>query len=193
MIARAEEADEALRAVRKTEASREAFLLKLQEEAAENFARISTQQRRLEELTAENTKLRKESAKLRTEITGMRMAAFEQEKIENEMRVAKEAVEAMQAQIGRLHRENAALRVGKGVEAEIEGLKEELNKAAEALEEERAAFQSRCRFDYKCFKYGGHGVVRICREAGGCVHAGGCDSSGGRQRAVESTANAKWM
>lgn len=153
MLARAEEADEALRAVRKTEASREAFLLKLQGEAAENFARISTQQRRLEELTAENTKLRKESAKLRTEITGMRMAAFEQEKIENEMRVAKEAVEAMQAQIGRLHRENAALRVGKGVEAEIDGLKEELNKAAEALEEERAAFQSRCRFECKCFKY----------------------------------------
>ena len=110
--AQAAEADEALRLVRRTEASREAYLLRLEQEAAEAAARNSTQQRRLEELTSENSKLKKESLKLRSDVTGARMEVFQKELVENELRSAKEAVATMEAQTARLQQENSALRAG---------------------------------------------------------------------------------
>ena len=62
---------------RRSAASMEAYLGVLQAEAAEAAARNEAQQRRLETLTAENSKLKKEAAKLRSEATGSRMAQFE--------------------------------------------------------------------------------------------------------------------
>ena len=110
----AAQTEEALRLARRSAASQEAYLGVLQAEAQENASRNEAQQRRLEQLTAEASKLKKETTRLRSEATSGRMAAFETDLLKQELSGAKEAVLAMEAQLQRLHAENRSLREGEG-------------------------------------------------------------------------------
>ena len=120
-------------------ASQEAYLGVLQAEAQETHSRNESQQRRLELLTAENSKLKKEATKLRSEVTGARMASFEQQILGQELRGAKDAAAAMEAQLQRLHAENNALREGGGLRDEVSVLTQQLRDALESKAELQAA------------------------------------------------------
>ena len=67
----------------------------LQRDAHEAQSRNEAQQRRLEALTAENSKYKKEATKLRGEMASARMDTYEKTLIENELRDAKEESAAM--------------------------------------------------------------------------------------------------
>ena len=88
-------AEQEVRAARKLEASREGYLSVLQRDAHEAQSRNEAQQRRLEALTAENSKYKKEATKLRGEMASARMDTYEKTLIENELRDAKEESAAM--------------------------------------------------------------------------------------------------
>jgi hypothetical protein len=121
--------EQEVRAARKLEASREGYLSVLQRDAHEAQSRNEAQQRRLEALTAENSKYKKEATKLRGEMASARMDTYEKTLIENELRDAKEASAAMHEQIERMHAENAALRDGDGLRRELVGALELLKQA----------------------------------------------------------------
>ena len=76
-------------------ASRESFLTVLEKDAKDAQARNDAQQLRLEALTAENSKYKKEATKLRGEMASARMDTYEKTLIENELRDAKEESAAM--------------------------------------------------------------------------------------------------
>ena len=57
--------------------------------------------------------------KLRSEATAERMTAFEMDLLQQELKVAKDAAGAMEAQLQRMHAENASLREGGGLEDEL--------------------------------------------------------------------------
>ena len=122
-------AEQELRAARKLEASREGYLSVLQRDAQEAQSRNEAQQRRLEMLTAESSKFKKESTRLRGEVASARMDAYEKTLIENELQGAKESSAAMHEQIERMHAENAALRDGDGLRRELVGALELLKQA----------------------------------------------------------------
>ena len=122
-------AEQELRAARKLEASREGYLSVLQRDAQEAQSRNEAQQRRLEALTAESSKFKKEATRLRGEVASARMDAYEKTLIENELQGAKESGAAMHEQIERMHAENAALRDGDGLRRELVGALELLKQA----------------------------------------------------------------
>lgn len=141
----ASQSAEALRLAKRAAASMEAYLGVLQNEASEAAARNESQQRRLEMLTAENSKLKKESTKLRSEVTGSRMAAFEQDLLQQELRGAKDAAAAMEAQLSRLHAENAALREGGGLRDELQIATEQLREALDSKAQLQIAMTAQAR------------------------------------------------
>ena len=145
LVAQAIEAGDKLRAVRKTELAREAYLLRVQEDSAEASARNAAQQQRLEALTSENSKLKKENTKLKADVTGARMAAFQNDLLENELRSAKEAVESMEQQIARLQHENSALRAGGGLDQEVMQLQRELANVQDSTREAQHAITAGLR------------------------------------------------
>ena len=130
--AAAARAEEELLRARKLEASREGYLGVLQRESHEAQARNDAQQRRLEVLTAENSKLKKETTRLRGEVSSSRMDGYEKELMQTELSGAKDAATAMHAQLARLHAENTALRDGDGLRRELKATAQQL---AEALEQ----------------------------------------------------------
>ena len=142
------QAHESLRLARKAAASQEAYLGVLETEAKEAEARNEAQQRRLETLTAENSKLKKETSKLRSEVTGNRMAAFEADILQQELKGAKDAANAMEAQLARLHTENAALREGGGLKDELAVAHEQLRDSLEAKAEMQIAMALQMRRAY---------------------------------------------
>ena len=141
----AAQTEEALRLARRSAASQEAYLAVLQSEAQEAAARNEAQQRRLELLTAENSKLKKESTKLRSEVTGARMANFEHDILTQELRGAKDAAAAMEAQLQRLHAENAALREGGGMRDELALATQQLRDALDAKAQLQLALTAQVR------------------------------------------------
>jgi len=139
------QAAECLRLARKASASQEAYLGVLETEAREAETRNASQQRRLEALTAENSKLKKEGVKLRDELTKQRMGSFEHELLHSELRGAKDAAAAMEAQLQRLHSENAALREGGGLHDELTAIQEQLREALHAKDALRVAMARQVR------------------------------------------------
>ena len=137
--------EEALRLAKRSAASQEAYLGVLLSEAQENASRNEAQQRRLELLTAENSKLKKEATRLRSEVTNSRMANFEHSILSQELRGAKDAAAAMEAQLQRLHAENASLREGGGLRDEVSVLTQQLRDALEAKAELQAALTHQVR------------------------------------------------
>ena len=141
----AAQTEEALRLARRSAASQEAYLGVLQAEAQENASRNEAQQRKLEQLTAETSKLKKEATRLRSEATGARMASFEHDMLKQELGGAKEAVMAMEAQLQRLHAENRSLREGGGLTDEIALVTQQLREALHAKSELQLALTSQVR------------------------------------------------
>jgi chromosome segregation ATPase len=141
----ASQTEESLRLAKKSAASMEAYLGVLQSEASESNARNEAQQRRLETLTAENSKLKKETSKLRSEVTSSRMAAFEHELLGQELQGTKDAAAAMEAQLARLHAENASLREGGGLKDELAVAHEQLREALESKSQLQIAMASQVR------------------------------------------------
>ena len=139
------QSNESLRLARKAAASQEAYLGVLETEASEAARRNEAQQRRLEALTAETSKLRKEVTKLRSDATSVRMSAFEVDLLQQELKVAKDAAGAMEAQLQRMHAENASLREGGGLEAELELASEQLKTALEGKELLRVGLMAQVR------------------------------------------------
>ena len=70
-------AEQEVRAARKLEASREGYLSVLQRDAHEAQSRNEAQQRRLEALTTENSKFKKEVTKLRAEMVDESLNRFD--------------------------------------------------------------------------------------------------------------------
>ena len=131
----ARHADEAAREARRREKAGAAYLLTLEREAKDTQARNETQQRRLETLTAENSKVKKENVKLRSDATSARMSDFEKELLQQELRVARDAASSMEAQLTRMHAENAGLRDGGGVRDELAATTSQLRDALESKQE----------------------------------------------------------
>ena len=141
----AAQSEEALRLAHRSAASQEAYLGVLQAEAQEAASRNESQQKRLESLTAETSKLRKECAKLRSEVTGARMSNFEHELLAQELRGAKDAAAAMESQLQRLHTENAALRAGGGLRDELASVTQQLKNTLSAKTELQLALAMQVR------------------------------------------------
>ena len=112
-------------------------------DAKQAQARNEAQQRRLEDLTFDNSKLRIENTRLRSEAAGGRMEAFEKEILAEELRGAKDAVAGMEQQLQRLHAENAALRDGNTLSLELATVSNQLRGALDAKAALGAALQAR--------------------------------------------------
>ena len=78
-------------AARKLSESRERYLAVVDTQAAEQHSRNEAQQRRLEHLSSENSKLRRELTRLRAETSAERMEVFEMEMLKQELKGAKVA------------------------------------------------------------------------------------------------------